>query len=453
METIGSWAFYNCDSLKTIIIPDKVEEIASYTFNNCDSLSSVKLSSGLKSIKQYAFQYCFALEAITLPENLEILENGAFYGCSKLSSIVIPGGVKNISDYCFENCYSLAEITISEGVEGIGYYTFQNCDLVKTVNLPSTLKTLSAWSFRNCDSLQEFIVPENVTYVGSHFISECPNLRAVIWNPTIDVPGCYNINCFLFVKTDQIAVDNINAWKAVVIDGVSESTINLSVSWDEEYKNVYEFKAKKQIYSRHFGGETVPGGSSGWHTIVLPFTPDSIYHESKGQIAPFNSNIEGAKPFWLRELTTEGFKDVTKIEANKPYIIAMPNHESYLNEYRLEGTITFVARDSLVRVTPDVLDASIGTDYELHPTYQYIKQSEDIYTLGSIWNYYEEEDIYYSKSFFKKNNSYVSAFNAYVTTLGGGRSSRSVFDLDTRSKETRAAWQPNTTGIPQIGDM
>ena len=453
LETIGSWAFYNCDSLKTIIIPDKVEEIASYTFNNCDSLSSVKLSSGLKSIKQYAFQYCFALEAITLPENLEILENGAFYGCSKLSSIVIPGGVKNISDYCFENCYSLAEITISEGVEGIGYYTFQNCDLVKTVNLPSTLKTLSAWSFRNCDSLQEFIVPENVTYVGSHFISECPNLRAVIWNPTIDVPGCYNINCFLFVKTDQIAVDNINAWKAVVIDGVSESTINLSVSWDEEYKNVYEFKAKKQIYSRHFGGETVPGGSSGWHTIVLPFTPDSIYHESKGQIAPFNSNIEGAKPFWLRELTTEGFKDVTKIEANKPYIIAMPNHESYLNEYRLEGTITFVARDSLVRVTPDVLDASIGTDYELHPTYQYIKQSEDIYTLGSIWNYYEEEDIYYSKSFFKKNNSYVSAFNAYVTTLGGGRSSRSVFDLDTRSKETRAAWQPNTTGIPQIGDM
>lgn len=453
LETIEADAFSSCDSLKTIIIPDKITSIERYTFYGCKSLSSVTLPSGLKSINEWAFQGCSVLESIVLPNSLESLGNGAFAGCSKLSSIVIPEGVKDISNYCFEYCRSLAEITISEGVERIGSYSFQDCDSIKTVNLPSTLKTLSDWSFKNCNSLQELIVPENVTNVGGHFISECPSLRAVIWNPTIDVPGCYNINCFLFVKTDQIAVNNIEAWKAVVINGVSESTVNLSVSWNEDYKNVYEFKAKKQIYTRHFGDETIPGGSSGWKTIVLPFTPDSIYHETKGQIAPFNSNIKGAKPFWLRELTSEGFKDVTKIEANKPYIIAMPNHNDYLEEYRLNGNITFVARDSLVRVTPDVMDASIGSEYELHPTYQYIEQSENIYTLGTIWNYYEEENVHYSKSFFKKNDSYVSAFNAYVTPLGGGRSSRSVFDLDTRSKETRAAWQPNTTGIPQIGDM
>lgn len=450
---IGHSAFAHCDSLKTIVIPNKVKEIGNQTFEVCKSLFSVTLPSELKSIENSAFRQCYALEEIILPDNLEFLEESAFKGCKKLKSIVIPGGVKDIKNFCFEDCYSLAEITISEGVERIGSYSFQNCDSVKNVILPSTLKTLSDWSFRNCDSLQELIVPENVTYVGGHFISECPNLRAVIWNPTIDVPGCYNINCFLFVKTDQIAVDNIDAWRAVVINGVSESTVNLSVSWDEDYKNVYEFKAKKQIYTRYFGDETVPGGSSGWQTIVLPFTPDSIYHETKGQIAPFNSNIKGAKPFWLRELTSEGFKDVTKIEANKPYIIAMPNHNDYLEEYRLNGNITFVAKDSLVRVTPDIMDASIGSEYELHPTYQYIEQSENIYTLGTIWNYYEEENMHYSKSFFRKSYNYVSAFNAYVTTLGGGRSSRSVFDLDTRSKETRAAWQPNTTGIPQIGDM
>lgn len=454
LETIGHWSFQECDSLKSIVIPNKVKEIKEYTFANCDSLSSVTLPSGLKSIEERAFSHCYGLQSMILPENLESLGRGAFGGCSQMSSINIPEGIKEISDYCFDGCRSMMEFILPEGLEIIGRESFRDCDKVKTFELPITLNRIGDWAFESCGMLEELVVPANVTSVGSCFVTNCSNLRAVIWNPAIDVPYNYNVyNAFLYVNTDQIAVENIDDWKAVVIDGVAESTVDLSVSQNHDYVNLKEFKAKKQIYSRHFGGETVPGGSSGWHTIVLPFTPDSIYHESKGQIAPFNSNIKGAKPFWLRELTTEGFKDVTKIEANKPYIIAMPNHESYLNEYRLEGTITFVARDSLVRVTPDVLDASIGTDYELHPTYQYIKQSEDIYTLSSIWNYYEEEDIYYSKSFFKKNNSYVSAFNAYVTTLGGGRSSRSVFDLDTRSKETRAAWQPNTTGIPQIGDM
>ena len=68
-------------------------------------------------------------------------------------------------------------------------------------------------------------------------------------------------------------------------------------------------------------------------------------------------------------------------------------------------------------------------------------------------DYYEEENASYWKNFFKKNESVVYEFGAYVTPLGGGRSSRTLFELDTRSKETRAAWIPNKTGIPQIGDM
>ena len=454
LDAIGAYAFRDCDSLKAIVIPNKVKEIESYTFDGCESLSSVTLPPELVSIKEHAFSYCLSLETIVLPDNLKHLEYGSFSDCRKLTSIHIPRGVKEIGQYCFCNCHSLEEIFFSEGIELIGYESFRNCHEVKKIELPTTLKVIDSNVFVWCSSLQEIIVPENVTSVGSSFVDGCSNLRSLVWNPILDVPYCYGVeNAILFVKTDQIGVLNINEWKAVVIDGVAESTVDLSVSWDDDYANLREFKANKLTYSKSFWDETVPGGSSGWQTIVLPFTPDSIYHETKGQIAPFNSNIEGAKPFWLRELTPEGFKDVTKIEANKAYIIAMPNHSDYLDEYRLDGTITFVARDSVLRVTPDALDASIGPDYELHPTYQYIEQSEDIYTLGTIWDYYEEENIHYDKSFFKKNDNSVSAFNAYVTALGGGRSSRSVFDLNTRSKETRAAWQPNTTGIPQIGDM
>ena len=104
-------------------------------------------------------------------------------------------------------------------------------------------------------------------------------------------------------------------------------------------------------------------------------------------------------------------------------------------------------------VTPEEMEPSVGPEFELHPTYNYVERSEAVYTLGTRWNYYEEENMHYSKSFFIKNNGSVERFNAYVTTLGGGRSSRSLFGLDTRSKATRTSGQPNTTGIPQIGDM
>ena len=453
VKVISDCAFYECRSMALAILPNSLETIGSAAFYDCRALENIVIPTGVKRIEDRTFYQC-SFDTIVLPENLEYLGNEAFRYCTNLSSIKIPGGVKEIGDYCFDGCNSMAEIILSEGIEKIGVCSFYGCHLVTSVDIPTTLRTISSHAFFNCQSLQKFIVPETVTSVEYNFVGYCHNLRALVWNPTIDVPYCdFNEkNTILFVFTDQIGV-NINDWKAIVINGVSDSTINFSVNWNQNYANVQEFKAKKLTFTRYFGDETIPGGSSGWQTIVLPFTPDSIYHETKGQIAPFNSGIEGAKPFWLRELTSEGFRDVTKIEANKPYIIAMPNHGDYLDEYCLNGTITFVARDSLLRVTPETLPTSIGPEYELHSTYKYIKGSDEVYALCSEWNYYEEENMHYYKSFFRKNSSYVSAFNAYVTPLGGGRSSRKLFDLDTRSKETRAVWSPNKTGIPQIGDM
>lgn len=456
VAAMDDYAFYDCDSLRSVSLPDSLKSIGSYAFFSCDSLSAVTLPSKLKTISGGAFEYCYSLKEIVLPESLETLGGSAFRVCKKISSIKIPGKVKTVENFCFYGCDSMAEIVFSEGVETIGNHSFAGAHQVKTLDFPASLRTISDNAFYSCNSLQMITIPETVTSVGSDFVRDCSNLRAIVWKAALDVPYCSGVyDCFLFVYTDRIGVESLYNWKSIIINDVSESTINVDDGdYRDAFANAKEFTAKKLVYNRYFSDETQPGGSSGWQTIVLPFTPDSIYHETKGQIAPFNSGVEGAKPFWLRELTNEGFVDVTTIEPNKPYIIAMPNHSDYLDEYRLNGTITFVARDSVLRVTPDELTPSVGPEFELHPTYRYVESSSDIYFLGTDWNYYEEEQMYYSKSFFKKNDwGDVRKFNAYVTTLGGGRSSRSKFDLDTRSKETRAVWQRNTSGIPQIGDM
>lgn len=447
--------FYQMDSLREVVLPSTIIEIGNEAFYDCDSLRSVVIPDQVKAIRSYAFFSCDSLYAMTLPSKLEVLEHNAYNQCGALTSVVIPEAVKEIGSSVFYNCASLSSIILPLGLEKIGNKAFWWCPFA-TIDLPKGLKEIGSYAFYCCSNLKKMIVPETVTKVGDGFVSGS-GIRSLIWNPAIDVPYCHSVsNCFLFVNTDQIGVENVNNWKSIVIDGYAETTINVDDGYSSgEFANLTEFTAKKLTYTKNFSSwpQTTFGGSSGWQTIVLPFAPDSIYHETKGQIAPFNSGIEGAKPFWLRELTDEGFVDVTKIEANKPYIIAMPNHDSYLDEYRLYGNVTFVARNQVLTVTPTNLEPSVGPEFELHPTFKYVDRSDEVYALSYQHGYYEEENMWYYKSFFFKNRADVRKFNAYATPLDGGRSSRSSFGLDTRSKETRASYLPNKTGVPQIGDM
>lgn len=451
LEEINNKVFANCTNLKNVRIPETVKNIGDSAFETCDSLISVTLPDNLVSLGRRAFRNCKSLTFISIPNSIKRIEESTFYNCPLLSHVELPSNLEYIGGYAFSSA-AFSSIDLPSTLKEISGCAFEYCGKLTSIDLPYGLEKIGGHAFYGCHNLRLLIIPETVTFADNNFGNYC-GVRAVIWNPAIDVPSFgSNEGCLLYVNTDQIGVNDVNNWSGIIINGEAISTVD--VDGNSEFYNYKEFKAKKLVYSRNFNGTTTPGRSSGWDTIVLPFTPDSIYHETKGQIAPFNSGIAGAKPFWLRELTSEGFVDVTKIEANKPYIIAMPNHGDYLDEYCLNGKITFVARNSELPVTSDVtLEPSIGPDYELHPTYKNVESSPDIYTLGDIGDWYEENHYYYQQFFVKNSGNSAGKFKAYATPLGGGRSSRKLFDLDTRSKETRAAWIPNNTGIPQIGDM
>lgn len=525
LDSIANWAFYNCN-LKSLVLPDKVRTIGSYAFNSNDSLVSVQLPDNLEKLENCAFQSCHSLKSLVIPAKVKYIGNHAFNNCRKLSflefaenavldsiannafnetnlkSLMIPDKVKYIGEWAFNDCDSLKSLTLSSELQGIensafrrcislesvvipdkvkylGYDSFIDCYALTTVEfsslsqldsiaqgvfahtniesimLPAGVKHIGLYAFYNCQNLDQLHIHENVAFVHENFISNCNNLRTVFWNAPIDVPNCYiNDYCLLYVDTDaEITVDE--CWTNVILNGVAQSTINIQVNDGQKFNIPQEFTAPEVIYTRHFGEETHPGGSSGWQTIVLPFTPDSIYHESKGRVAPFNSVLadgEAYKPFWLRELTSDGFVDVTSMTPDKAYIIAMPNSSAYYDEYCLGGTITFTAKNVTLAKTPETLEPSVGPTFELHPTYEFVKKALYIYALTSKWGDYNHE--WYNRSFFTRSGADIQPFNAYVTAPGGVRSSKSEFDLDTRSSSTRGVpYQPNKSGIPQIGDM
>ncbi|MGO5023073.1 leucine-rich repeat protein [Lawsonibacter sp. LCP25S3_G6] len=89
ITSIGDSAFYRCESLTSITLPEGVTFIGEYAFSGCASLTSVDLSrcTNLTSIGGYAFSHCNALTSIALPESVTSIGECAFQNCKELTSM------------------------------------------------------------------------------------------------------------------------------------------------------------------------------------------------------------------------------------------------------------------------------------------------------------------------------------------------------------------------------
>ncbi len=135
-KIIGSYAFRDCRSLTSIIIPSSVVSIGSSAFRYCSSLTSITIPSSVTSIGSYVFSGCISLTSITLPSSVTSIGDSAFSGCSSLTSITIPSSVVSIRSSAFIGCNSLTSITIPSSVTSIGGMAFFGCyKLVEVYNL------------------------------------------------------------------------------------------------------------------------------------------------------------------------------------------------------------------------------------------------------------------------------------------------------------------------------
>lgn len=458
----ATWCFRLCESLKKVILPDNVTSLANTMFWGCTNLTEVNIPTSLETLNDQVFGAC-GLKEVVIPSSVKHIGSEAFYANYSLEKVTLPVGLETIGYQAFRET-AITEITIPNTVTYLDNYAFCGTKITE-VEIPSSVTYIGHGAFESTQ-LKELTIPSTVTSVGGSLFDHTSTLCAIFWESQAEVRDPYglNPNCYLYLANDHISCGP--NWKNVVVningEYVAESVILCEGGQRENSSMSYSvpkgFTAKKITYERYFedwwGYWTYPGECSGWQTIVLPFTPTKIECEDKGEIAPFNSGIEGAKPFWLRELTAEGWKDRTTMESNKAYIIAMPNHDSYMEEYRLYGKITFSAEDVELEATIDettqtekVYPASVGPEYDLQPTYQFVGHGPLVYALNTNYGI----DGHQYGSVFARSSSDVYAFEAYV--YPGGRLARSAFGIDTSSSNTRSAKEKNTTGIPQIGDM
>ena len=135
---IKPYAFYYCDSIKTLTIPDSVTTIGKSAFYSCNNLTSVTLGDSVTTIGEYAFGYCDNLTTVTIPDSVTTIGDYAFRYCNNLTSVTIPDSVTTIGNGAFRYCNNLISITLSKDLQTIGESAFDGCSKLRDVFYPGS---------------------------------------------------------------------------------------------------------------------------------------------------------------------------------------------------------------------------------------------------------------------------------------------------------------------------
>ena len=156
ITSIGTMAMDTCTNLSGIVIPDSVVTIGDHAFNDCFNLSNVVIGENVTTISAWAFSDCVALTSVTIPDSVSIIGEGAFGACYGLerfegSNVSADGRCLILNGMLMAFAPAgLTEYSIPEGATSIAMFTFQKLEHLTTVHFPAGLTDIGYKAFEHC---------------------------------------------------------------------------------------------------------------------------------------------------------------------------------------------------------------------------------------------------------------------------------------------------------------
>jgi len=179
VTSIGDYAFTECENLTSVTIPDSVTSIGDYAFYRCERIKSATIGNGVISIGDYAFTWCRRLNSVTIGDSVISIGAQAFSVCRSLRSVTIPDNVTSIGSFAFIDCKNLKSVTIGDSVTSIGEGAFYNCQSLTSVTIPDSVTSIGKVAFRDCIELKNATIGDSVTSIGREAFRDCLQLTSV----------------------------------------------------------------------------------------------------------------------------------------------------------------------------------------------------------------------------------------------------------------------------------
>ena len=212
VAVIGDYAFYYCNKLTSVVIPEGVTNIGNYAFYYCNGLTSVKISPSAKSIGSCAFSHCGSLTSVTIPSSVTNIGDGAFGSCYRLNAMTIPSGVTSIGSGAFGDCSELNMITIPKSVMRIGPYAFSGTKLwneaqrgaviigdclvgsksynpVGEFTIPAGVRLIADRTYEMIPDMTSVKISDGVRFIGAGAFRKCPRLKTVTLSSSVESIG------------------------------------------------------------------------------------------------------------------------------------------------------------------------------------------------------------------------------------------------------------------------
>ena len=205
LSSIEDYAFYYCNRLAKVIIPNSIESniiISSYSFTGCTNLVQViNLSPNITLQKgnyypggylaRYAYEVCNSSDT---PQGVFSTKNGLrlfTYGSDVVlvglvepqSTMTIPKEVTKMGAYIFENRTELTSVIFEQdcALTNIGGFAFAGCTSLSSITIPNGVKTIDAEAFYGCTTLTSITISSSVETIDADAFEGCSSLQEVLF--------------------------------------------------------------------------------------------------------------------------------------------------------------------------------------------------------------------------------------------------------------------------------
>ena len=177
ITTIGDQSFENCKKLHTLKIPNSVTYIGSYAFNECNALTGITIPEGVTVIGRSAFRHCDNITSVNIPNGIKYIDYATFAGCGKLTSIALPNSLTYIGESAFSAC-RFTSITIPASVDTLGDFAFNSCERLTDIDL-SHISKINKYAFQNAFSLKSVCILK-ANHVEDKAFGACKNIETFV---------------------------------------------------------------------------------------------------------------------------------------------------------------------------------------------------------------------------------------------------------------------------------